>query len=78
MRRGRGRLLAIVAVVVIVGVGGLIIATQPSIRAALGLATVLYANPVLDRDFPDPAVLRASDGSWYAYATQTIRPRTAT
>jgi arabinan endo-1,5-alpha-L-arabinosidase len=30
-----------------------------------------YANPVLDADFPDPTVLRASDGFYYAYATQT-------
>lgn len=30
-----------------------------------------YANPVLDRDFPDPAVLRAADGNYYAYATQS-------
>lgn len=30
-----------------------------------------YVNPVLDADFPDPAVLRAGDGSYYAYATQT-------
>ena len=30
-----------------------------------------YSNPVLDRDFPDPAVLRASDGRYYAYATQS-------
>ena len=29
-----------------------------------------YTNPVLDRDFPDPAVLRAPDGLYYAYATQ--------
>lgn len=29
-----------------------------------------YANPVLDRDFADPAVLRAPDGLYYAYATQ--------
>ena len=26
-------------------------------------------NPVLDRDFPDPALLRAPDGWYYAYAT---------
>ena len=32
-----------------------------------------FANPVLDSDFPDPAVLRASDGFYYAYATQTTR-----
>jgi arabinan endo-1,5-alpha-L-arabinosidase len=28
--------------------------------------------PVFDEDFPDPAVLLASDGWYYAYATQTI------
>ena len=29
-----------------------------------------YVNPVLDADFPDPAVLRADDGFYYVYATQ--------
>lgn len=29
-----------------------------------------YSNPVLNTDFPDPAVLRADDGFHYAYATQ--------
>ena len=29
-----------------------------------------YANPVFDENFPDPAVLRAPDGLYYAYATQ--------
>lgn len=38
---------------------------------ALALASVsLPATPVIDRDFPDPAVLRAGDGYYYAYATQ--------
>src|SRR4051812_7908991 len=32
-----------------------------------------YANPVIDADFPDPAVLRAPDGFYYVYATQTER-----
>jgi arabinan endo-1,5-alpha-L-arabinosidase len=32
-----------------------------------------YANPVLDADFPDPAVILAPDGCYYAYATQTLR-----
>ena len=32
-----------------------------------------FSNPVLDADFPDPAVLRAPDGYYYAYATQTER-----
>ena len=32
-----------------------------------------YTNPVLDADFPDPSVLLAPDGYYYAYATQTKR-----
>jgi arabinan endo-1,5-alpha-L-arabinosidase len=28
-----------------------------------------YTNPVLNRDFPDPAVLRTPDDGYYAYAT---------
>ena len=35
-----------------------------------GRAATTYANPVLDSDFPDPAVMKAPDGSYYAYATQ--------
>jgi arabinan endo-1,5-alpha-L-arabinosidase len=31
------------------------------------------ASPVIDADFPDPAVVRAADGFYYAYATQTER-----
>lgn len=30
-----------------------------------------YLNPVFDRDFPDPAVLRGEDGWFYAYGTQS-------
>jgi arabinan endo-1,5-alpha-L-arabinosidase len=29
-----------------------------------------YTNPVFDFDFPDPTIVRASDGWFYAYATQ--------
>lgn len=36
-------------------------------------AARLYTNPVLDCDFPDPAIIRAPDGYYYAYATQTLR-----
>jgi arabinan endo-1,5-alpha-L-arabinosidase len=32
-----------------------------------------FANPVIDSDFPDPAILRAKDGYYYVYATQTKR-----
>jgi arabinan endo-1,5-alpha-L-arabinosidase len=40
-------------------------------QAAAGAAT--YTNPVLDADFPDPTVIRAPDGTFYAYATQGER-----
>jgi arabinan endo-1,5-alpha-L-arabinosidase len=36
-----------------------------------GDASRIYANPVLERDFADPAVLRDADGWFYAYATQS-------
>jgi arabinan endo-1,5-alpha-L-arabinosidase len=36
-------------------------------------AQASYVNPVLDADFPDPTVIRAPDGLYYAYATQTQR-----
>jgi arabinan endo-1,5-alpha-L-arabinosidase len=39
-----------------------------SVPAPLGT----YINPVIDADFPDPAVIHA-DGYFYAYATQTKR-----
>ena len=29
-----------------------------------------YVNPVLDCDFPDPSVILAADGYYYAYATR--------
>ncbi len=32
----------------------------------------LFENPIFDSDFPDPTVIRASDGYFYAYATQTF------
>ncbi|UOQ73570.1 family 43 glycosylhydrolase [Hymenobacter cellulosilyticus] len=30
-----------------------------------------YQNPILNEDFPDPTIIRASDGYYYAYGTQT-------
>ena len=33
----------------------------------------MYTNPVLDDNFPDPTIIRAADGWYYAYATQTKR-----
>lgn len=31
-----------------------------------------WSNPVFDADFPDPTVIRAGDGFFYAYATQAV------
>lgn len=36
----------------------------------------VYRNPMLNRDFPDPAVVKAHDGWYYAYATQKWTERT--
>ncbi len=33
-----------------------------------------YANPVIDQNFPDPAIVRAEDGSFYLFATQGGEP----
>ena len=41
------------------------------LSACATLPDLAYRNPVLERDFPDPAVLRAPDGWFYAYATQS-------
>lgn len=32
-----------------------------------------YKNPVVDSNFPDPTVIKAGDGSYYAYATNTAK-----
>jgi arabinan endo-1,5-alpha-L-arabinosidase len=47
-------------------------AAQPT-SAALVPAAGSYTNPVLDKDFPDPTLIHAPDGLYYAYATQTLR-----
>jgi arabinan endo-1,5-alpha-L-arabinosidase len=44
-----------------------------SCAAPQQLAPSAYSNPVIETDFPDPAVLKAPDGYYYAYATQTER-----
>jgi arabinan endo-1,5-alpha-L-arabinosidase len=48
-------------------------ARSPATPVANAPVPRLYTNPVLDEDFPDPAVIQAADGFYYAYATQTLR-----
>ena len=47
--------------------------TLASQAAPAAARQATYTNPVIDADFPDPAVLRTPDGLYYAYATQTQR-----
>src|SRR6185437_4130927 len=42
-------------------------------RATASDAQSYFQNPVLDRDFPDPAIVEAADGFYYVYGTQTLR-----
>ena len=44
-----------------------------SMGGAVAKASRCYVNPILDSDFPDPAVIQAPDGYYYAYATQSLR-----
>ena len=48
-------------------------AGDPLVSAVPALPSGCYVNPILDWDFPDPAVILAPDGHYYAYATQTLR-----
>jgi arabinan endo-1,5-alpha-L-arabinosidase len=51
----------------------LILAGPAHSRAHQPVHAHVYANPVINADFPDPTVIRAPDGLYYAYATQTQR-----
>jgi arabinan endo-1,5-alpha-L-arabinosidase len=44
-----------------------------SCATPLAQTPATFANPVIDADFPDPALIRAPDGYYYVYATQTRR-----
>ncbi len=46
--------------------------------ALMGCVRATYTNPVFDEDFPDPTVIHAADGAYYAYATQGEVPRHGT
>ena len=41
---------------------------------ALPDSALEYCNPIIDHDFPDPAIIRAEDGYFYVYATQSGDP----
>lgn len=41
-------------------------------KAAVVKSSETFLNPILNADFPDPTLIRASDGHFYAYATQAV------
>ena len=45
---------------------------EPSARDLARTFVPSATGAAIDRDFPDPTVVRASDGSFYAYATQSV------
>ena len=45
---------------------------RSTLTEPVNTGVTLYRNPVIDRDFPDPSVIRASDGYYYGYATQYL------
>jgi arabinan endo-1,5-alpha-L-arabinosidase len=71
----RSPLLTLVVLVAACGGGGGGTQTVAPIDSTPRPTATQYVNPVLDADFPDPAVVRASDGFYYAYATQTTGVR---
>lgn len=52
---------------------GLLLMLLSGEAVSRGQRTASYVNPVINADFPDPDVIRAPDGYYYAYATQTRR-----
>ena len=49
----------------------LVVAQRKQTSPAVSAQRTSYMNPVLNTDFPDPTVIQAADGLYYAYATQT-------
>ena len=44
-----------------------------ALAASVSAQTAVYRNPVIDKNSPDPTILRADDGSFYLYATENTR-----
>ena len=71
----RGVALLVASALALAGCRGSTASSSPAPAPATALPEPqlvgdFYRNPVLDSDFPDPAVIRAKNGVYYAYATQ--------
>jgi arabinan endo-1,5-alpha-L-arabinosidase len=63
----RARIIVAAGVILLAAAGGGFLVVRD-------LSTAAYANPVLKHDAPDPSVIRADDGFFYAYTTQSDWP----
>ncbi|MBA2620877.1 MAG: family 43 glycosylhydrolase [Acidobacteria bacterium] len=64
--RDKLRIIFLLAAALLLNAESFAQATQPARQAEN------WQNPVFDTDFPDPTVIRADDGYFYAYATQAV------
>src|SRR5215217_7700288 len=68
----------VLGLLIAVGVLLLLLYAVPGLPGRFGLPVLTtgssYTNPIFDFDFPDPSILQATDGWYYAYATQGITP----
>lgn len=56
----------------VLGVTALVGTTTASVASSVdGEHAGEYQNPALNRDFPDPDVIKATDGRYYAYSTES-------
>ena len=44
-----------------------------ALAASVSAQTAVYRNPIIEKNSPDPTILRADDGSFYLYATENTR-----
>ena len=44
-----------------------------ALAASVSAQTAVYRTPIIDKNSPDPTILRADDGSFYLYATENTR-----
>ena len=51
----------------------LIFVSALALAASVSAQTAVYRNPIIDKNSPDPTILRADDGSFYLYATENTR-----
>lgn len=65
------RFSAIVLICILAAASTAVAQSKRRATRAVSRQQLSFTNPLLSSDFPDPTVIRADDGQYYAYATQT-------